>query len=87
MTWKVASLLNDLNKVKPGISTQEVEATYSHLHNTQHPVWVRAKDMPREESDELKRILRDEVYCDSEKWDVRVVQPVKPMARLRLIEG
>ena len=43
--------------------------------------------MPREESDELKRILRDEVYCNPEKWDVRVVQPVKPMARLRLIKS
>ena len=87
VAWKVASLLNEIDKVKPGISTQQVTATYSYLHDTQHRVWVRAKDMPREESDELKRIMRDEVHCKREMWDVRMVQPVRPMAMLRLTTG
>ena len=48
-------------------------------------MWVRAKDMARNEPDELKRILRDEVGMKRERWDVRVVKPVMEMARLRLI--
>ena len=47
-------------------------------------MWVKAKDMARTDSDELKRILRDEIGCERKKWDVRVVQPVIVMARLRM---
>ena len=42
--------------------------------------------MARDEPDDLKRILRDEVGMERERWDVRVVQPVMAMARLRLIK-
>ena len=49
-TWKVASLLNQLHKLRPGIATQEVKSTYLHLHDTEHDMWVRAKDMARSES-------------------------------------
>lgn len=85
-TWKVASLLNQLHKLDPGIATQEVKSTYYHLHDTEHPMWVRAKDMARKEPDELKRIMRDEIGMERERWDVRVVNPVMAMARLRLIK-
>ena len=50
-------------------------------------MWVKAKDMARTESDELKRILRDEIGCERKMWDVRVVQPVIVMARLRMIRN
>lgn len=33
--------------------------------------------------DELKRILRDEVGMEPQRWDVRMVKPVQEMARLR----
>ena len=82
-TWKVASLLNDLDKVKPRIATQEAESTYLYLHDTEHTMWVRAKDMARKEPDELKRILREEIGLERERWDVNVVMPVTPMALLR----
>lgn len=85
-TWKVASLLNQLHKLNPGIATQEVKSTYLHLQDTEHPVWVRAKDMARKEPDELKRIMRDEIGMGRERWDVRVVNPVMAMAGLRLIK-
>ncbi len=42
--------------------------------------------MARKEPDELKRILRDEIGMEPERWDIRVVKPVMAMARLRLIE-
>ena len=42
--------------------------------------------MAREEPDELKRIMRDEIGMEREKWDVRVVKPVIAMAGLRLIK-
>lgn len=84
-TCHVASLLNQLHGIQPGIATQEVRSTYYHLHDIEHPMWVRAKDMARNESDELKRILRDEIGVERERWDVRVVKPVMEMARLRLI--
>ncbi|KAL9135522.1 MAG: hypothetical protein Q9175_003292 [Cornicularia normoerica] len=84
-TWQVASLLNQIHKVEPRIATQEVQSTYLHLHDTEHPMWVRAKDMARTEPDELKRILRDEIGCGRERWDVHVVQPVMATAGLRLI--
>lgn len=84
-TWQVASLLNQLHKLKPGIATQEVKSTYLHLHDTEHPMWVRAKDMARKEPGELKRILRDEIGLGRDRWDVSVVQPLMAMARLRLI--
>lgn len=84
-TWQVASLLNQLHKIAPGIATQEVKSTYLGLHDTEHPMWVRAKDMARQEPDELKRIMRDEIGLGGERWDVRVVNPVMPMAMLRLI--
>lgn len=48
-------------------------------------MWIRAKDMAREEPNELKRILRDEIGMERRKWDVRVVQPVMSMAGLRKI--
>lgn len=85
--WKVASLLNELHKLKPEIATQEVTSTYLHLHDSEHPMWAKAKDMARTESDELKRILRDEIGCERKKWDVRVVQPVIVMARLRMTKN
>ena len=85
-TWQVASLLNQLHKIEPGIATEEVKSTYLHLHDTEHEVWVRAKDMARKEPDELKRILRDEIGMEPDRWDIRVVKPVMAMARLRLIE-
>ncbi|CAF9938741.1 hypothetical protein IMSHALPRED_001072 [Imshaugia aleurites] len=85
-TWKVASLLNQLHNLKPGIATQEVRATYLHLHDTEHEMWVRAKDTARNEPEELKRILRDEIGLEPERWNVRVVKPVMAMAALRLIE-
>lgn len=84
-TWQVASLLNQLHKLESGIATQEVKSTYLHLHDTEHPMWVRAKDMARKEPDELKRILRDEIGVGRERWDVRAVKPVMAMAGLRLI--
>ena len=77
-------MLNQLHKLK--IATQEVKSTYLHLHDSEHPMWVKAKDMARTESDELKRILRYEIGCERRKWDVRVVQPVIAMARLRMIK-
>lgn len=79
----VASLLNQLHSVKPRIASQEIRSTYDHLHDTEHPVWVRARDMVREKPDELKRILQDEIGMARERWDVRVVKPVQEMARLR----
>lgn len=85
-TWKVASLLNQLHRLPQGIATQEVKSTYLHLHDTEHPTWVRAKDMARKEPDELKRILRYDIGMDRAGWDVRVVQPVMAMAQLRLIQ-
>ena len=86
-TWRVASLLNQLHDIEsPGIATQEVRATYEYLHDTEHPMWVRAKDMARKEPDELKRILRYEIGMERERWDVRVVKPVMEMARLRLVK-
>lgn len=85
-TWQVASLLNQLHKLPQKIATQEVKSTYLHLHDTEHPTWVRAKDMARKEPDELKRILRYDVGMGPESWDVSVVKPVMAMARLRLIE-
>ena len=88
-TWKVASLLNQLHKLdkcRKGIATQEVKATYLHLHDEENPMWVRAKDMARKEPDELKRILRDEVGSPPAMWDVAVVKPVMAMAQLRLIK-
>ena len=84
-TWHVASLLNQLHNIQPGIATQEVKSTYYYLHDTENPNWVRAKDMARNEPDELKRILRYEIGMERERWDVRVVKPVMEMARLRLI--
>lgn len=42
--------------------------------------------MARKEPDELKRIMRDEIGMERERWDVRVVNPVMAMARLRLIK-
>ena len=77
-------MLNELHKLDPEIATQEVKSTYLHLHDSEHPMWVKAKDMARTESDELKRILRDEIGYERKKWDVRVVQPVIVMARLRM---
>ena len=85
-TWQVASLLNQLHKLRPKIATQEVQSTYLHLHDTEHRMWVRAKDMAREEPEELKQILRDEIGLGPERWDVRVVKPVMAMAQLRLIK-
>lgn len=85
-TWQVASLLNQLHKLPKAIATQEVKATYLWMHDEEHAMWVRAKDMARKEPDELKRILRDEVGSSPEKWDVRVVRPVMAMAQLRLIK-
>ena len=82
--WEVASLLNQLNRIQPKIATEEVESTYSHLHDTEHPMWVQARDMARKDPDKLKRILREEVGCGREKWDVRVVKPVRELAMLRL---
>ena len=41
--------------------------------------------MAREEPHELKRILRDEIGMERERWDVRVIQPVMAMAQLRKI--
>ena len=81
----VASLLNQLHDIQPGIATQEVKSTYYYLHDTEHPAWVQAKDMARNEPDELKRILRYEIGVERKRWDVRVVKPVMEMARLRLI--
>ena len=86
-TWEVASLLNHLDKIKPRIATQEVESTYLYLHDTEHRMWVRAKDMARKESEELKRILRDEIGLGRERWDVDVVKPATPMAQLRQIHN
>ena len=40
--------------------------------------------MPREQSDELKRNLRDEIPYKREKWNAGMVQP---MVMLGLIEG
>ena len=85
-TWKVASLLNQLHKLSSPIATQEVKATYLYLHDEEKPIWVRAKDMARKESDELKRILRDEIGSPPAMWDVPVVKPVMAMAQLRLIK-
>lgn len=39
--------------------------------------------MIRKEPDELKRILGDEFGMAPERWDVRVVKPVRETARLR----
>ena len=50
-------------------------------------MWVRAKDMARKESVELKRILRDGIGLGRERWDVDVVKPVTPMAQLRQIHN
>ena len=54
--------------------------------DTEHPMWVRAKDMARKEPHELKRILRYEIGMERERWDVPVVQPVMAMAALRKVE-
>ena len=47
-------------------------------------MWVQARDMARKDPNKLKRILREEVGCGREKWDVRVVKPVRELAMLRL---
>lgn len=39
--------------------------------------------MARKKSEELKRILRDEISLGRDRWDVDVVKPVTPMAQLR----
>lgn len=60
-------------------------ADSAYCVDTEHPMWVRAKHMAREEPNELKRILRDEIGMERARWDVRIVQPVMPMAQLRKI--
>ena len=42
--------------------------------------------MARKEPNELKRILRDEIGMEPERWDVDVVKPVMAMVQLRLIK-
>lgn len=42
--------------------------------------------MAREEPDELKRILRDEIRMERKKWDVAVVRRVMAMAGLRKVK-
>lgn len=79
----VASLMNQKWTPKPRLTTQDVRTTYLHLHDTEHDVWVRAKNMNRMEKQLLETILKD---CGVEErlWNVDVVRPVGATAGLRL---
>ena len=68
---------------EPKLTEEDVKITYLHLHDTQHPAWVKAKDMNRAEKELLRTILED---CGVPKklWDTDIVKPIRSMAQLRL---
>ena len=80
----VARLLNRRFKPKWKLTAKNVEETYLHLHDTQHAIWTRAKDMNREEKVLLKNTLT-KFGVDNRLLNVNIIKAVAPMARMRVI--
>lgn len=78
----VTSVLNNFFKPRPRLALDQVEVTYLHLHDTQHPVWTRARDMNRTEKALLKGILSDH-GVERELLGVDIITPVAMLACMR----
>ena len=80
---EVTSFFNQIQQPCPKISITQVKSTYRWLHDQEHPMWKRARDMNRNEAAHLKVILTCEVGLESEKSDTKFRRPAMPMAHLR----
>lgn len=79
----VAALLNKCFNLKRLLTAENVQNTYLHLHDTEHAIWRRAKDINREEKELLKCTLRS-FGMERRLLDVDIIKPVAPMACLRV---
>ena len=77
----VASVLNQRLKPRPRLTTEDVIATYLYLHDNEHPLWTRARDMNRSEKHLLRSFLNKE-GLEKELLDVEIIQPVGPIGCL-----
>lgn len=77
-------LLNRKFCIDPKLSRNDVSVTYMHLHDTEHMMWVRAKNMNEAEKEHLASIMKD---CGVKKnrWDTNYIRPVGQTAHLRLV--
>ena len=81
-TTVVASVLNQRLKPQPRLTTDDVIFTYLYLHDNEHPMWTRARDMNRLEKKLLKSMLAQE-GVEKELLEVDTIRPVGPVGCLR----
>lgn len=73
----VASHFNRHFNLRPPLRAKQCEIIYEQLHDTQHPGWLKAKDMNRKEANCLRGMMKI-VGLPRERWDVGLIQPVGP---------
>lgn len=67
----------------PKLTTNDVEATYINLHDTENEIWVRAKNMNQAETELLKCMLADSGVRKTVQ-DSDLLKTAGPTACLRL---
>ncbi|KAL8924649.1 MAG: hypothetical protein Q9208_003964 [Pyrenodesmia sp. 3 TL-2023] len=65
------------------LTAKDCDATYLHLHDSEHHSWVRARKMNTDEPHMLRAMMQF-LGLARKRWDMEVIQPVGPMGCYRL---